>query len=397
MEIVLLIANIIQILLLVYLGLSSFYIFVLAIAGHFKINHRKKLNEKQRRFAVLIPGYKEDAVIVDVAEDATHQNYPKEMYDVVIIADSFQPETITKLKSLPIKVIEVSFDKSTKSKALNKAMAQLPENYYDVALILDADNLMETDLLNKFNDSFSCGFVVIQGHRVAKNVNNTLAILDAISEEINNHLFRKGHRVLGLSSALIGSGMAFEYDFFKNLMKGVKAIGGFDKDIELRLTRDKVKIEYLEKALIYDEKVSETKTFSNQRRRWLSAQVVYFTQSFLPSLRDLFLKGNMDYFLKSFQQIQPPRILLIGISWIFATISLFLLRDYFTPFWLAIFFMVNFGIIISIPKKFWNRKLLVAIAGIPRGFLLMFFTLLKIKGANKTFIHTAHGEDKQKK
>jgi len=109
------------------------------------------------------------------------------------------------------------------------------------------------------------------------------------------------------------------------------------------------------------------------------------------------LKGNMDYFLKSFQQIQPPRILLIGISWIFAIISVLLLRDYFTPFWLAIFFMVNFGIMISIPKKFWNRKLLVAIAGIPRGFLLMFFTLLKIRGANKTFIHTAHGADKQKK
>ncbi len=397
MEIFLLISYIIQLILLFYLGLSAAYIFVLAIAGHFKIHQRKKMNDKQRRFAVLIPGYKEDAVIVDVAEDATHQNYPHEMYDVVIIADSFQAETIAKLKSLPVKVIEVSFDKSTKSKALNKTMAQLPENYYDVALILDADNLMETDLLNKFNDAFSCGFVVIQGHRVAKNANNTLAILDAISEEVNNHLFRKGHRVLGLSSALIGSGMAFEYNFFKNLMKGVKAIGGFDKDIELRLTRDKVKIEYLERALIYDEKVSETKTFSNQRRRWLSAQAVYFTQSFLPSLRDLFLKGNMDYFLKSFQQIQPPRILLIGISWIFAIISVLLLSDYFTPYWLAIFFMVNFGIIISIPKKFWNRKLLHAIAGIPRGFLLMFFTLLKIKGANKTFIHTAHGADKQKK
>lgn len=397
MEIILLISKVIQIILLIYLGLSSFYIFILAIAGHFKIRLRAKVDEKQRRFAVLIPGYKEDAVIVDVAEDATHQNYPAGDYDVVIIADSFKPETIERLKTLPIKVIEVSFDKSTKSKALNKAMAQLPENYYDVALILDADNLMEENLLQKFNDAFSRSFIVVQGHRVAKNVNNTLAILDAISEEINNHLFRKGHRVLGLSSALIGSGMAFEYDFFKNLMKGVKAIGGFDKDIELRLTRDRVKIEYLEKALIYDEKVSETKTFSNQRRRWLSAQFVYFTQSFLPSLRDLFLKGNLDYFLKSFQQVQPPRILLIGISWIFAIVSALLLRDYFTPYWIAIFFMVNFAMMISIPRKFWNKQLLVAIAGIPRGFFLMFLTLLKIKGANKTFIHTEHGTSGTKK
>lgn len=397
MEIIILIFNIIQIILLVYLGLSSLYIFILAIAGLFKIHQRKKQDDKQRRFAVLIPGYKEDAVIVEVAKDAVKQNYPKDLYDVVIIADSFKPETIEKLKELPIKVIEVSFDKSTKSKALNKAMAQLSENYYDVALILDADNLMEVDLLTKINDAFSRKFIVVQGHRVAKNINNTLAILDAISEEINNHLFRKGHRVLGLSSALIGSGMAFEYDFFKKLMSGVKAIGGFDKDIELRLTRDGIKIEYLPNALVFDEKVSETKTFSNQRRRWLSAQFVYFKQSLFPSLRCLFLKGNLDFFLKSFQQVQPPRILLIGISWIFAIISVVLLRDYFTPFWLAIFFMVNVGIMISIPRKFWNKQLLVAIAGIPRGFILMFVTLLKIKGANKTFIHTVHGSDKPKK
>jgi cellulose synthase/poly-beta-1,6-N-acetylglucosamine synthase-like glycosyltransferase len=398
MEILYLISGIIQIVLLVYLGLGTIYIFILAIAGQFRIRRPAIKDDKKRRFAVLIPGYKEDAVIVHVAEEALTQDYPQELYDVVIIADSFQPETLEQLRQLPIKVIEVSFEKSTKSKALNKAMAQLPEQYYDVALVLDADNVMEPALLTKLNESFSRGFRIIQGHRVAKNINNTLAILDAISEEINNHLFRKGHRVLGLSSALIGSGMAFEYDYFKDLMSGVKAIGGFDKDIELRITRSGIKIEYLEKALVYDEKVSETKTFSNQRRRWLAAQFVYFSQSFLPALKDLFLKGNLDFFLKSYQQVQPPRILLIGLSWILAIISFVLLRDQYTYAWLILWAMVNFSIMISIPRKFWNKQLLVAVAGLPRGFILMFLTLLKIRGANKTFIHTTHSvSDKNKK
>lgn len=394
MEIILLIFNIIQIILLAFLGLSTFYIFILAIAGLFKIKRPPFVDDKQRKIAVMIPGYKEDAVIVHVAEDALNQNYPSDLYDVVIIADSFQPETIAELKKLPIKLIEVSFDKSTKSKALNKAMAQLPENYYDIAVILDADNLIEADCLTKFNESFSRGFHILQGHRVAKNTDTTLAVLDAISEEVNNHLFRKGHRVLGLSSALIGSGMAFDYNFFKELMAGVKAIGGFDKDIELRITKSGDKIEYLDHALIYDEKVSEEKTFSNQRRRWLAAQMVYFSQSFLPALKDLVLKGNLDFFLKSFQQIQPPRVLLIGISWIFAIVSLVLIRDQFTRFWILLWAMVNFSIMISIPRKFWNKQLFKAILGLPRGFILMFLTLLKIKGANKTFIHTTHSANK---
>jgi hypothetical protein len=55
----------------------------------------------------------------------------------------------------------------------------------------------------------------IQCHRCAKNANNDVAVLDGTSEEINNTIFRKAHNRLGLSSALIGSGMCFKYDLFK--------------------------------------------------------------------------------------------------------------------------------------------------------------------------------------
>ncbi|MCF8365225.1 MAG: glycosyltransferase family 2 protein [Bacteroidales bacterium] len=390
METLILIFNILQALLLLYLGSSAVYLFILSIAGQFSIRRPKIVNEKKRRFAVLIPGYKEDAVIVHVAEDAIRQNYPQDLFDVVIIADTYQPATIEAIKKLPVKLIEVSFDKSTKAKALNKAMAQLPGNYYDIALVLDADNLMEADLLSKINDAFSRGYKVVQGHRAAKNTHNTMALLDAISEEINNHLFRKGHRVLGLSSGLIGSGMAFDYNFFKDLMLGIKAIGGFDKEIELKMTKDGVKMEYLEDAYILDEKVSDTKNFSNQRRRWLAAQAVYFTRTIGPATIALITKGNINFFLKSFQQMQPPRVLLLGISWILGLISIILIRDTFTPYWLSLLLCVSISLLISVPRKFWNKQLLAAIAGLPKIFILMALSLMKIKGANKTFIHTEH-------
>jgi cellulose synthase/poly-beta-1,6-N-acetylglucosamine synthase-like glycosyltransferase len=122
-------------------------------------------------------------------------------------------------------------------------MSILPETY-EIAVVLDADNVMASDFLSKVNAAFESSFTAIQGHRKAKNMNTSLAILDAISEEINNHIFRKGHRVLGLSSAIIGSGMAFRYGFFKNLMSGVTAIGGFDKEIELKMLKEGHKIEY---------------------------------------------------------------------------------------------------------------------------------------------------------
>jgi hypothetical protein len=48
---------------------------------------------------------------------------------------------------------------------------------------------------------------VVQGHRAAKT-HKDFAMLDAISEEINNNIYSKGHRAIGMSSRLAGSGMA---------------------------------------------------------------------------------------------------------------------------------------------------------------------------------------------
>ena len=374
------------------------YIFIFALAGLFYKQPPYPLHPVLRKIAVLIPGYKEDDVIMEVAQDALAQDYPREHYDVVIIADSFQPETIARLKELDVKVIEVSFEKSTKSKALNKAMAQLT-GPYEIAVVLDADNLMAADFLVKVNAAFEQDYMAVQGHRTAKNLDTTLAILDAASEEINNHIFRKGHRVAGLSSAIIGSGMAFRYDFFKNLMTSVNAIGGFDKEIELKMLKNNFKIEYLDDALVYDEKVQKAEVFSNQRRRWLSAQLHYFRQDFGSSLVALFRHGNIDYFDKAIQFIQPPRILLLGAVTLFTTV--FMVINYILKSdslmlipWITVAFLCIFSFLFSIPRRHYNMNTMKALASLPKGMILMLGSLLKIRGANKQFIHTKHGATK---
>jgi cellulose synthase/poly-beta-1,6-N-acetylglucosamine synthase-like glycosyltransferase len=386
--------NIFQILMLSALGVASIYIFVFSFAGLFYHDPLLIEAKRFRKIAVLIPGYKEDEVIIEVAMEALQQNYPNDSFDVVIVADSFHPDTIEKLRMLPIKVLEVSFEKSTKSKALNKVMDWLT-NDYDIAIVLDADNIMSTNFLSQINRVFERDFIAVQGHRTAKNMNTSLAILDAASEEINNHIFRKGHRVLGLSSAIIGSGMAFNYGFFKKLMLTVDAVGGFDKEIELKMLKAGHKIEYLDQAYVYDEKVQKAEVFSNQRRRWLSAQLHYFRQDFLNAFKELLTKGNIDYFDKAFQFIQPPRILLLGSLMIFGALFFITnlvvenILDYNT-LWISVFITCMMAFVFAIPKSFYNLKTFRALLSLPKGMMLMLFSLLKIKGANKQFIHTKH-------
>lgn len=387
--------NLIQIVLLTLLGLATLYILVFSIASLFYKQKQYADNGNLKKIAVLIPGYKEDEVIIEVANSALQQDYPAHLYDVVVIADSFQKETISELKTLPIKVIEVSFDKSTKSKALNKAMATLDRDY-DIAVVLDADNLMANDFLKKVNAAFEHGFIAVQGHRTAKNTNNSWAVLDAISEEINNNIFRKGHRVLGLSSAIIGSGMAFKYAYFKSLMSTVTAVGGFDKEIELKMLKEKHKIVYLDDAVVFDEKIQKSEVFGNQRRRWLSAQLHYFQKDILSATKHLVLKGNIDYFDKAIQFIQPPRILLLGAvllsSFGFVAANYFLENQIpFSNYWIILLISCVLSFIFSVPISFYNATTLKALVSLPKGMFMMLLSLLKIKGANKTFIHTKHG------
>lgn len=386
--------NITQIILLILLGLATLYIFIFSIASLFYKQKTYSDNGNMKTIAVLIPGYKEDEVIVEVAKLALKQEYSKQLYDVVIIADSFKDSTLNTLKTLPIKLIEVSFDKSTKSKALNKAMTSLVRDY-DIAVVLDADNVMAFDFLKKINAAFEHDFIAVQGHRTAKNRNNSWAILDAISEEINNNIFRKGHRVLGLSSAIIGSGMAFRYGYFKALMSTVNAVGGFDKEIELKMLKEGRKIMYLEDAMVFDEKIQKPEVFGNQRRRWLSAQFHYFRKYFLNALKDLILKGNVDYFDKAIQFIQPPRILLLGAVLVFGVGFIganYLLesQNLYSYYWIILVVACVLSFIFSVPRSFYTLKTVSALTRLPKGMFIMLRSLLKIKGANKTFIHTQH-------
>ncbi|MFA6125923.1 MAG: glycosyltransferase family 2 protein [Bacteroidales bacterium] len=392
--------HVLEIVCFIYLGFASLYIFFFAAAGMFRMH--KKINPVRinRKMAVLIPGYKEDSVILEVANASLQQTYPSELFDIVIIADSFQPETIAALKELPVKLVEVAFKKSTKSKALNWAMADLGDDY-QIAVVLDADNIMAPDFLDKMNRAFDSGFIAVQGHRIAKNMNNSMAVLDSISEEINNHIFRKGHRAVGLSSALIGSGMAFDYNMFKKRMAEIQAIGGFDKELELTMLRDGIRIEYLEDALVLDEKVQKTAVFENQRRRWLSAQFLYFRRFAWNGIVQFFSHHNIDFLDKVYQMIQPPRILLLGlVTVITASLGIAFLIDSVTvkgllvldliP-WIGLWLMTVLAFVFSVPGKFYTKKTLLAILMLPMGFWLMVKSLLKLKGANKTFIHTEHG------
>jgi cellulose synthase/poly-beta-1,6-N-acetylglucosamine synthase-like glycosyltransferase len=362
------------------------YVFIFSIAGLFYKNPVFAKASRNRKIAILVPAYKANGVIEELADNVLLQEYPD--YDLIIIADSLNADVLARLRKKPVKVMEFSDPNRTKALALNTIMAQLPD-VYEVALILDADNLIEDPhYLSALNDAFEAGCQVVQTHRTSKNKNTALAFLDAVSEEINNHIFRRGHAAVSLSTALIGSAMAFDYRLYKNEMKQVKT-SGEDRELEINLLRKKIKFTYVDHLLVLDEKTQEAGAFVNQRSRWIANQWLQARTNIAEAFYLLF-RGNIDFFDKVIQQFLLPRILMLASMMVFTVFILLFTPITYSATWLLMDLLLMISLLLGIPKNMFGKTMIKAVLYLPKGAFLMFCSFFKLKGATQKFNVTEH-------
>jgi len=347
---------------------------------------RNLRTNKYYKYLVLYPAYHEDRVIVHSVRTFVSQYYPYDSFHVAVISDHMQPETNEQLAQLPITLLQPVFEKSSKAKAMQFAMDQIKGNY-DYVVILDADNVVNADFLEQLNDVCAKGYKAIQCHRCAKNSNNDIAVLDGVSEEINNTIFRKAHNRIGLSSALIGSGMCFDFNWFKeNVYKLTTA--GEDRELEALLLRQGVYIHYEADIPVFDEKVSNKDNFQKQRLRWMTAQIQSLL-NLLPYIPKAIITGNIDYIDKTIQQALIPRSMLIVLTFMFAFLVTLLSWQWGIKWWL-LFLFICLSLYVSTPKQLRSHSVFGKIVALPKLVWKMVLNILKIDHKNTDFIHTTH-------
>ena len=352
-------------------------------------------------YLILYPAYNEDKVIVNSVQKFLAQYYPYDSFHVAVISDHMQPETNEKLAALPITLLLPVFDKSSKAKAMQYAMdyfqkaevrGQRSEDF-DFVVILDADNVVEPHFLEQLNIECAKGYKAIQCHRCAKNNDNDIAVLDGVSEEINNTIFRKAHNRIGLSSALIGSGMCFDYQWFKeNVYKLTTA--GEDRELEALLLQQKVYIQYEPDIHVFDEKVSNKDNFQKQRLRWMTAQIQSLFR-LLPSIPKAIQEFNLDLIDKTIQQALIPRsMLVVGSFGISIIISLFSwgFSVYWYIKWWCLFLTICIALYIATPTQLRSHSVFGKILSLPKLVWKMVMNILRIDRKNIDFIHTTHNK-----
>ena len=306
---------------------TALYLGIFSIISLFNKTTEISKAKISRRFIVLIPAYKQDKVIEHTVLSVLSQSYPQRMFDVTVISDHQSEMTNMRLAQYPVTLLTPDFEESSKAKSLQYAILNLPEfKIYDLVVILDADNIVDTEFLTEINDAYETAATkAIQVHRISKNRDTAAARMDAVFEEINNNIFRKGHINVGLSAALASSGIAYDFNWFKeNVMKAKTS--GEDKELEALLLRQGIYIDYFENIYVYAEKKRTTEKLNEQRGRWATQQI----QNFFRNIRYLpgaILSKQYDLADKIIQWMLLPRTTMVGIIMLMCVVLPFI---YFT-------------------------------------------------------------------
>ncbi len=382
------------IILFVYLLIASSYLFIFSIAGKFYKPVPAPPARHYNNIAVLIPAYREDPVIISSVEDLLKQDYPAEHFKIFVGAHFLEASTLELLSRLPVETVLIKGDYGSKALTLQTILNQVQNDRFDIALILDADNHLAANGLRKINNNFESGAKAVQVHRMAKNMNNAFAIFDALAEEINNHLFRKGPSALGFSANTIGSGMAFGFNELKRIynLPGIIYNPACDREVDYESMRNGISIAYIDDTYVLDEKVQSARVFTRQRTRWMESQWWHIKKFF--SEKDKKVIYSKEFANKLFSNLLPSRVLML---WLFMLVIVLSIIDqqtgwqYIYPsfsWWLIPFLLFFLSLLIAIPYRMFRGKLLSVFLLMPSMMIYYVKSLLGVRSGRKHFEHT---------
>jgi cellulose synthase/poly-beta-1,6-N-acetylglucosamine synthase-like glycosyltransferase len=339
--------------------------------------------EKEFDFAAVITVHQDTRFIAPLVDSFCKQQYNN--FVVYVVADDCDISGFS-FSDKRIKILKPEQALNAKTQSIKFAVNNFIRKH-DVLIIFDSDNLVHPEYLKNLNNYFQHGFKVVQTHMLSKNIDSIYARLDSIGHIYNNFLERQVKMELGLSSAILGLGIAIDLDLYKEIFYK-DSLGGFDKRLQIQLVQKVKQIGFAKDCIVYDEKVEDGATLEKQRTRWINTYFKYFKQSV-----NLFFKGlikfNMSQMLLGLIMLRPPLFITFILAFIFAALG-FIFKPIIGMAWciLILLFALNFVIIIATQSR--QKGMVQSLTHIPKIVIRQMKSLLKIKSANKSFLKTEH-------
>ena len=249
------------------------------VRGEVELPQAKKLH----RYAFFIAAHNEEAVIANLVRSIREQDYPAELIDIFVVADSCTDATAERARAAGAIVYERN-DLVRKGKSwvmdygFKRILEERGRGRYEGFFIFDADNLLSRDYVRIMNDAFDQGYLAVTSYRNSKNFGSSWVSAAYAIWFIREARFLNNARMhLGTSCAVSGSGYLVSAAV-------VEAMGGWDfhtltEDIQFSTfcAVHGVRIAYAP-AEFYDEQPITLAASIRQRMRWTKGfYQVFFT------------------------------------------------------------------------------------------------------------------------
>lgn len=292
------------------------YYLVISLVGLYK-KKKAKLCAPEKSFALIAAAHNEELVIKNLIDSLNNLDYPKELYDIFVIADNCTDNTAKIAAKCGAKVFErVNKEKRGKGFALEWMFAKIfkMNKKYDAIAIFDADNVVSTNFLNEMNSKMCEGYKVVQGYIDSKNPDDSW-ITEAYSIAFwsANRMFQMGRVNLGLSNQLGGTGFVMATETLKELGWGATCLTE-DLEFTCKLVLNGHKVGWAHEAVVYDEKPLTLKQSWHQRKRWMQGFADVASRFFMPLIKKALSKGDFIAFDCALYVIQPFVTLMLAIS-----------------------------------------------------------------------------------
>jgi len=386
------------------------YYFIISIFGWLPKREKssENISNKQNTFALVVAAHNEEAVIGNMVESLKNLNYPKEYYDIFVIADNCTDRTAEIARQYGAIVYERFDDKARgKGFALEWMFNNIfnMDKEYDAIAVFDADNIVSNNFLTEMNKQLNKGYKVVQGYIDSKNpFDSWITCAYTISFWTINRLFQKARYNLGLCCQLSGTGFVVKTEILKKLGWGATCLTE-DMEFTMKLALNNEKVAWAHNAVVYDEKPLTLSQSWKQRKRWMQGHADVASRFCSKLITKAIKERDIIAFDCCIYLLQPLRVIASGCITLMAWLQtcypegklpffqLWYLFEGHPEIW-YFFLIVQFLYIpfVLVAERKFNYKVFI-------GYLLYFFYSLTwvpitIQGIlnknNKEWFHTQH-------
>jgi cellulose synthase/poly-beta-1,6-N-acetylglucosamine synthase-like glycosyltransferase len=317
--------EVVSLFLLVVCGGAVSYLLILSVASLFA--SQEGSNDKpEKSFAVVIPAHNEELVLESAIDSVQCVDYPRGLYDLIVVADNCTDRTADIARTLDAAVYERhDLHNRGKGYALNWVIKRLcsgeGRKRYDAFVFIDADTLMAPNFLLEMNTKLKGGERVIQArYSVLDPGASWQTSLRNLGLTMGGFIKPLGKSYLGLPVGLLGNGMCFTKEVICSMGWPAFSLTE-DREYSLELLCQGIPIAFAPQAVVYAQMPVSSRQALIQdlrhERGRLELAWHYGPKLFLQGIQ----RRRLSLLVSPIELLIPPTSLLVGVSFLFLALN----------------------------------------------------------------------------